>query len=191
MTKSPLIASALLGVSVFGLGAAFAQEGPAPRDGRRGPPPHERMVEADTNGDGVITLDEIQARETEQFANVDANGDGRVEAAEMLAFQEARREEARLERENRRAARMIEHLDADGDGALSAEEFTSRPRQMFARLDTNSDGQISAEEREAMREMRRARFEERGRRGHRGDREGRGRHHHFDRDMAPEAPETE
>ena len=127
----------------------------------------------------------------QQFANVDANGDGRVDAAEMVAFQEARRAEERRERENRRAARMIEHLDADGDGSLSVEEFTSRPRQMFARLDANDDGQISAEEREAMREGRRERFGERrhrrdheGRRGHRGER-------FFDRDADMPAPEAD
>lgn len=186
MTKSPLIASALLGVSILGLSAAHAQEERSPREGHRGHPPHARMAEMDVNGDGVISLDEIQSRETEQFANVDANNDGQVDAAEMVAFQEARRAEQMRERESRRVARMIEHLDADGDGSLSVEEFTSRPREMFARLDTDGDGQISAEEREAMREARRERFAERGHR--RGDRDGhRGRHHRFERGDAPAA----
>ena len=47
-----------------------------------------------------------------------------------------------------RAARLVEMLDADGDGALSAEELASRPgpQMIFDRIDADGDGTISQEE---------------------------------------------
>ena len=96
MKKSPLIAGALLGVSVLGLGIAVAQEGPGGMGRGEGHRPHApRLAEVDTNEDGNISLEEIQANETSRFADIDANGDGQVSAEEVLGFEEARREAER------------------------------------------------------------------------------------------------
>ena len=50
------------------------------------------MNEIDTNGDGLMTIDEIQAvfpdMNAETFSQIDANGDGAVDDAEMVAAQE-------------------------------------------------------------------------------------------------------
>ena len=47
----------------------------------------------DTNGDGLLTMDEVQASYPEvtadQFSQVDINGDGAVDDAELTAAQEA------------------------------------------------------------------------------------------------------
>lgn len=46
------------------------------------------------------------------------------------------------------AAKMLERLDTDKDGALSIAEMAARPGddKMFDRIDGNSDGVISTEE---------------------------------------------
>jgi Ca2+-binding EF-hand superfamily protein len=41
---------------------------------------------------------------------------------------------------------MLKHLDTDGDGAISVQEFQAAGDQAFARLDADGDGRISAEE---------------------------------------------
>ena len=52
----------------------------------------EGVTEIDTNGDGLMTIDEIQAAypdmDAETFSQIDANGDGAVDDAEMVAAQE-------------------------------------------------------------------------------------------------------
>lgn len=50
------------------------------------------VVEIDTNGDGLMTMDEVQAVypevTAETFSQIDANGDGAIDDAEMVAGQE-------------------------------------------------------------------------------------------------------
>ncbi len=52
----------------------------------------ETAVEIDTNGDGLMTVDEVQAVFPEitadTFAAVDTNNDGALDDAEMIAGQE-------------------------------------------------------------------------------------------------------
>ena len=79
-------------------------------------------------------------------------------------------------RANDHAARMIEQLDTDGDGKLSAAELATRPMaatmsdRMFERLDTDKDGAISEAEMTAAKDRM---SERRG--GERGEK--RGGHH--------------
>lgn len=206
MKKSPLIAASLIAISALGLSATYAQEdAPPPPSERgefkgphhgphRGPPPGPRLEELDQNSDGNISREEIAAHETSRFAEIDTNGDGQLTAEELSAHADARREEMRAEREalmarfeemrqrgeGERRERMFAELDANGDGAISADEFTSRPREMFDRLDANGDGVVDETERQAMR----------GQRGeHRPGMRGPGRGHHHDRRGPPPADE--
>ena len=52
----------------------------------------ENAVEIDTNGDGLMTIDEVRAVfpdvSVEAFAEVDTNDDGALDDAEMVAGQE-------------------------------------------------------------------------------------------------------
>jgi Ca2+-binding EF-hand superfamily protein len=41
---------------------------------------------------------------------------------------------------------MFKRMDADGDGAISAEEFASKPNRMFDRFDKDGDGVIAIDE---------------------------------------------
>lgn len=51
------------------------------------------MSAFDANGDGLLTMEEVQAAypeiTAEQFSEVDANGDGAVDDAEMIAAQDS------------------------------------------------------------------------------------------------------
>ncbi|MCU4654024.1 calcium-binding protein [Roseibacterium sp. SDUM158016] len=144
---------------------AVAQEGP-----REGP----RMVfeQFDLDGDGSVTLEEMEGARAARFAEADANDDGVLDRDELIAMA--------TERAARGIDRMLERVDADGDGAISSEEMADMrgarrgpgPEAMFERFDANADGAVTeAEFDEAM-----AAFRERhgGRFGDRGEMQGRG-----------------
>ncbi len=88
----------------------------------------------DTNGDGVIEGNERaamradfkakrEARRAKMLAKWDTNHDGKLEPNELAAMREAK------------AEKMFKHLDVNGDGTLSFEEFQQarmfHPRGMF------------------------------------------------------------
>jgi Ca2+-binding EF-hand superfamily protein len=59
---------------------------------------------------------------------------------------------------------MLQHFDADGDGAISLPEFQAAGEQMFSKLDADSDGQLSAEERASARHSWKSKRGDEGRR---------------------------
>lgn len=150
---------AILGLAVLPMLAApvFAKGG-GDRDHRAG-----FMSEADTNGDGALSAEEIEAHRAAVFAAADTDGNGSLSAEEMQASQERQNDERRA----RGMAKRIEALDTNGDGELSLEEMSKENRQaaMFKRLDTNEDGVISEEELAAMKKGRHG-----GKGGHKGER---------------------
>ena len=148
MKKTSMILGAgLIGAVVVSMAAPVLAKGGdrGDRAGMRGAP--IVFSELDTNGDGVVTKEELEARQAARFTDADANGDGQLTAEELIAAQEARESE----RKERRAARMIERLDTNDDGQVSAEEMAAfEPRRsagdIFDRLDANEDGQLTEEE---------------------------------------------
>ena len=121
-----------------------------------------------------------QARLSEWFSNADQNDDGQLNAAEFEAAERpagphhGQRHHARAQHRERMQRRhharrghrgdvqseLFAILDADGDGALSKEEFSAgnrdthrlaMKRASFKRLDRNADGALSLEEMEALR----------------------------------------
>lgn len=152
--------AALLGVLIpAGLVLpAAAQQGPG-----RGP---EMMFERfDLDGDGAITLTELQEAREGRFEAADANGDGLLDRPELLAMVE--------ERAARGVDRMLQRADGNGDGALSAEELSAArsgrggpdPERLFQRMDADGNAAISrAEFDEAIARLR----ERHGDRGDRG-----------------------
>lgn len=86
-----------------------------------------RLAEADTNGDGMLSIAEIEARGAERaktraermMQRLDADNDGLL-SSEELSTQSGR-------------ARMFDRIDADGSGSVSKEEFDSAQARMKER----------------------------------------------------------
>jgi Ca2+-binding EF-hand superfamily protein len=108
--------------------------GPAPR-----PPSDERQVRAaferiDSDRNGSISPNELDAARLEAFQQTDTNGDGRLSRQEIVA---ARGDVA--------ADRFTE-LDTNRDGFVSRPEFLAAGRAIFRAADTNNDAKLSFEE---------------------------------------------
>lgn len=117
----------------------------------------------DADGDGQITMEELQAQGAARFADADTDGNGSLSLEELTAAAEERRES--------RIQRMLDRLDANEDGELSQEEMQAarggdRAERMFERADANDDGTISQEEFDSAKERGRG-----GRNGGKRDRD--------------------
>jgi Ca2+-binding EF-hand superfamily protein len=119
----------------------------------------------DTDGDGKLTQDEIDARRDELFAAADVDGDGRVTLEEFKV--------AYAETIVTPKVRAFQRMDRDGDGKVSEEDFNRRAERMLSRMerrkgdghgprhggmrpgmeehDTDADGRLSADEIRAAR----------------------------------------
>lgn len=133
-----------IGLTTFAILVGFAAQAATPETtgGKRGGerPSFEQL---DANKDGQLTQDELMAPMTARFGTMDTNGDGELSSDEIAA--------AGNERAKRRADKMIERLDADKNGTISADEMKTRMSEgrrgkMFERLDADDNGTISAEE---------------------------------------------
>ncbi|MFL4470616.1 EF-hand domain-containing protein [Tateyamaria armeniaca] len=106
----------------------------------------------DADGNGEVSLAELQARGEARFEAADTDGDGFLTQAELEA--------AGRERAGDRAARILARMDANDDGKLSPDEMKGPrrdPGRLFERIDADNSGGISPEEFEEAR----ARMQER------------------------------
>ena len=172
MTRT-LILSSLVVTLVAGGAVAAGFGGEEER--MRGPRGGFDFAAVDTNSDGKVTQEELDALKAAEFAKIDTDGNGTVSAAELGAHMEAQR----AERMAAQLERMIKERDANGDGVLSPEEMSAGPRAgaIIDRLDTDGDGAVSQAELDAGGERMRDRMAERGERGGhgKGERGERGR----------------
>ncbi|MEM7319290.1 MAG: calcium-binding protein, partial [Pseudomonadota bacterium] len=101
MKRAVFITGIVVLAAAVAASGAFAQ----------GPGKGQRITfeELDANGDGEITMAELEARQAARFAAADTDGDGKLTAAELTA-----RANARVEK---RVNKMLERHDANGDGA--------------------------------------------------------------------------
>lgn len=122
----------------------------------------------DADGDGKVTQDEIRAARAAEATALDANADGKISAEELVA-QEMATVQAGIEA---RVKARVAAQDSDGDGLLSAAELADRPMPMmvFERMDADNDGAISAEEMTAAKDRMQDRMGERM--GNRGGTDG-------------------
>lgn len=112
-----------------------------------GPGPMFETIDA--NGDGQVTQEEMRAHAATRFQEADADKDGFLTPEEMMAS-----------RVGKRAERMLERHDTDGNGQLSASELEAaaaeqggkRANRMMSRLDANSDGKLTLDEMTAKRD---------------------------------------
>lgn len=95
-----------------------------------------KFSKADKDGDGKVSVAEIDERHKEFLAKADADKDGFVTEAEMEAMHEARKAEMQAKR----------FPDANKDGFVDRREYEDAARARFAELDKNGDGRVSEEE---------------------------------------------
>jgi Ca2+-binding EF-hand superfamily protein len=144
MNRNLVLAAALLALAPATL---LAGEGE-----RKG----DAFTRLDTNKDGVLTKDELQAIEKDprqakgaeriaaSFDKLDRDKDGMVTQEEM---REART--TRMAAFKEQAATRFREADKNSDGMLSKEETQAgmpRLAERFDKLDQNKDGQLSPEE---------------------------------------------
>jgi Ca2+-binding EF-hand superfamily protein len=129
----------------------------------------EWFAEADTNHDGYLTLDEMQADAERFFAVLDTNHDGEIDPDEIDHYESAIAPETRddltgsndpRETETHQgAARFglldlpepVASADADLDRGVSLQEFRQAAAHRFAALDLDHQGRISQAQFELMR----------------------------------------
>jgi len=106
----------------------------------------DRFAELDTNGDGRITLNEVEAQIASDFAGADGDGDGTLSEEEATAFHQARHEERRERRRERRGGddRFSHH--AGDDGVIDQDEFAERGMQRFEMADLDENGSVTQTE---------------------------------------------
>lgn len=136
----------------------------------------EMFARMDLNKDGKLDAADREARRAGMFDKVDGNKDGQISREEFAAHHAgmgSRHEGERHEGGHREAGHrmggkhggegrmggmMAGMADANGDKAVSQQEFTAAALRRFDAVDTNKDGTISAEERQAARGMMRERM---------------------------------
>jgi Ca2+-binding EF-hand superfamily protein len=96
------------------------------------------LTDADSNKDGVITLDEALAAAEKRFVGFDRNKDGVVDKADLDSM--------RKEMVDYRVKRFIHHFGADKEGKVSREQFTKKAAERFAQLDVDNNGTIDRNE---------------------------------------------
>ena len=110
---------------------------------------HDRMLNRmDVNDDGLITLDEFRGpgrRGAGLPGHADADGDGNITIDELNLHLDER-EAKQTERMAEARARATEHFatnDNDGDGMVTPDEARAGS---FSRLDSNGDGALTPDE---------------------------------------------
>ncbi|MEM9716607.1 MAG: hypothetical protein AAF826_08825 [Pseudomonadota bacterium] len=110
-----------------------------------------RFEALDADADGFITEVEFNAAMNDRFTKMDADGNGTVTQAEFVAMIAERAansdRDVSAEKIEKRATKMMERIDADGDGAIQKAEFGKKGfTELLERFDADADGQLSKEE---------------------------------------------
>jgi Ca2+-binding EF-hand superfamily protein len=100
------------------------------------------MAFFDSNGDNLVTMDELKAASKTRFDKMDADASGAVTHEEFVAYVSERRQQRREQR--------FAFMDSNGDGQVSKDEYiaykSQRAAQRFERMDANQDNMMSAQE---------------------------------------------
>ncbi|MBI3678452.1 MAG: EF-hand domain-containing protein [Proteobacteria bacterium] len=139
-----IIAYSLIGGGFLVVGAAIAASMPDRPDGPDGPRHHDRaqmaahfLEEFDLNKDGKVTKAEVDQVMAQRFKEA-ALGSASVTLDQFI--------QAHMKDFREHEQRRFQHLDKNGDGKLTADEFEGRHADMFEHMDRNKDGVITKDE---------------------------------------------
>jgi len=112
------------------------------------------MKKLDTNGDGVLSTDEISksGAPAKMIQAADANGDGEITMDELIAdISKHLQSMGRMHSHHGAggmASRIMDALDTNGDGALSTDEVSAggADAATIQAADTNGDGKVTMAE---------------------------------------------
>ena len=140
--KTSLVAVALMGARMGS--AALAEQGEMGMGmGGRGAMLAEMFDSMDADKDGKLTYAEMEAHRKAEFDAADTNKDGALSADELSARALARFQEKLADR----TQAMLNNMDNDSSGSLSADEMGEGPgMRNFAKIDADNDGAITKEE---------------------------------------------
>lgn len=112
-----------------------------------------RFAGIDANSDGFVSQDEMKAHHEAKRAEMKANWEARKaeRAAEGKPAREGKMKRDKdpakaAEWQAKKAEKAAEHwaaMDTDGDGQLSAAEFTAEHIKFFDKMDADNDGTIN------------------------------------------------
>lgn len=101
--------------------------------------------QADTNGDGALSKEEMSAARMKRFENADTDKDGFISASELTEYHIAQMRA----NQDKNYARFLERFDANKDGKVSMDEIKKFDPPFFAKADTNGDGKLTKDEMKA------------------------------------------
>ncbi|HUT25251.1 MAG TPA: EF-hand domain-containing protein [Sumerlaeia bacterium] len=159
----------IAGASVLALavaGGALAQPDSEPRARERrgqdrpegvreraGSPLAPALRQADKDRDGAISRKEFAKAMNQVFDRLDRDGNGGLSPRESRALVGGPRPRPEQGGPREGGGQMIQRLDADKDGKVSAGEFRGRP-EAFKRIDADADGYVTPTELAAVRRKR-------------------------------------
>jgi hypothetical protein len=134
--RTALLAAAAVALAAGALAAPVLAHGWF--GGRGGGPGMTLLDTFDTNKDGRITQEEIDAARQQQLARYDRNGDGQLSLEEYQALW--------LDAMRERMVRQFQANDRDGNGEITVVEFQERFADVVRDRDRNGDGALTADE---------------------------------------------
>ena len=117
------------------LPAAAQQATPPAPPAMRGPAP---LAQFDTNKDGAVTQAEIDTLRADRLKQFDRNADGKLSLEDYQALW--------LDAYRTQMVRAFQGHDADGDAAVTIEEFNRNFANVAGRADRNGDGKVDAQD---------------------------------------------
>ena len=104
----------------------------------------DRLKEADANGDGSVTWQEMMDMRASLFARLDRNGNGVIESSDSPAFGPGK---SRFDQ----AFNSLREADANRDGRITRSEMLNAPAPLFENGDTDGNRVLSPSELAALR----------------------------------------
>lgn len=105
----------------------------------------------DLDGNGTVTLTELQERRDNVFSSFDANDDGFLDTEEYALFDEARKADMEGQGDHGKgqmrrvqAGMTLVFNDSDGDGKASREEFVGKAADWLATIDRDGSSDLTS-----------------------------------------------